>query len=163
MTVFGPFYPPSLQAVVNHAERLSELLVVHELAPPTREWARVWMTGRADEIVRFTEHLVALWREGRLGDDEAAATLDGYLATLHEGLATHLRCPAPSCCEGSAATTARPGRVHRRRPNDGTAENDCTGPTSLASMAGPLLEEALAPRGIADASERSEAPRGGRR
>lgn len=146
VSVFGPFYPPALQAVVNHSERLSELLVVHELAPPTQEWANVWMTGRADEVVRFAEHVVAQWREGRIGEDEAAATLDGYLVTLHEGLARHLRCDAPSCCEGSSAATARPGRMGRRRPADRTGENDCTGPTSLATMDSLLLAEALRPR-----------------
>lgn len=114
MNVFGPFYPPALQAVVNHAERLTELLGVHDLAPPTQEWAQVWLMGRADEIARFVEHVVELWRAGELRDVDAAATVDGYLVALHEGLAKHLRCHAPSCCVGDAATTAQPARGERR-------------------------------------------------
>lgn len=146
MNVFGPFYPPALQAVVNHAERLSELLGIHELAPPTQEWALAWMTGRADEIVRFVEQIVALWREGTLKEGDAAATLDGYLVTLHEGLAKHLRCGAPSCCTGDAATTARPARKDGR----GHAEGAPAGhedPTALGTIDSLLLEEALRPSG----------------
>jgi hypothetical protein len=144
MNVFGPFYPPALQAVINHAERLSELLGIHELAPPTQEWALAWMTGRADEIVRFVEHVVALWREGTLKDADAAATLDGYLAAVHEGLATHLKCDAPSCCVGDAATTARPAcrRGHRRARVASAGEED---PTALGTVDSLLLEELLRP------------------
>jgi len=146
VNVFGPFYPPALQALVNHAERLSELLAVHELAPPTQEWAQVWMTGRADEVVRFVEHVVALWRGGKLKDADAAATLDGYLVALHEGLAKHLSCDAPSCCAGDAATTARPAR----RGGRGRARAVATGnedPTALGTIDSLLLEEMLRPPG----------------
>jgi hypothetical protein len=144
MNVFGPFYPPALQAVINHAERLSELLGIHELAPPTQEWALVWMTGRADEIVRFVEHVVALWREGTLTDADAAATLEGYLAAVHEGLKKHLKCDAPSCCVGDAATTARPARRrgHRRARVASAGEED---PTALGTVDSLLLEELLRP------------------
>ena len=144
MNVFGPFYPPALQAVINHAERLSELLGIHELAPPTQEWALVWMTGRADEIVRFVEHVVALRREGTLTDADAAATLAGYLAAVHEGLATHLKCAAPSCCVGDAATTARPARrgVRGRARVASAGHED---PTALGTVDSVLLEELLRP------------------
>jgi len=143
VNVFGPFYPPALQAVVNHAERLTELLGVHELAPPTQEWAHVWMTGRADEIARFVEHVVVLWRAGELRDADATATLDGYLVALHEGLAKHLRCEAPSCCVGDAATTARPARRRRDPPGATTVGHD--DPTALGTIDSLLLDELLRP------------------
>ena len=144
MNVFGPFYPPALQAVVNHAERLAELLGVHELAPPTQEWAQAWMTGRADEIVRFVEDVASLWREGKLRDADAAATLDGYLVALHEGLARHLRCKAPSCCVGDEATTARPAR-RNAHGGAGTVSAGHEDPTVLGTMDSQLLEEVLRP------------------
>jgi hypothetical protein len=144
VNVFGPFYPPALQAVVNHAERLTELLGVHELAPPTQEWAQAWMTGRADEIVRFVEDVVVLWRAGEVGDADATATLDGYLVALHEGLAKHLRCGAPSCCVADAATTARPARRDRRdRTVRAPARHE--DPTALGTVDSLLLEELLRP------------------
>jgi hypothetical protein len=144
VTVFGPFYPPALQAVVNHAERLAELLGVHELAPPTQEWAEAWTIGRADEVVRFVEEVVARWREGRVPDEHAAAALEDYLAALHEGLAKHLGCTAPSCCAGGEATTARPGRRVRRRQATGTtAEHDDR--TALGTIDSVLLELLLRP------------------
>ena len=143
MSVFGPFYPATLQAVVNHAERLSDLLAIHELAPPTQEWAQVWMTGRAEEIVRFTEDVVTRWRAGRLKDANAAATLDGYLVAVHEGLARHLGCDAPSCCDGATAATARPARrADRTRVPAGREYED---PTALGTIDSLLLEEALRP------------------
>lgn len=144
MSVFGPFYPPALQAVVNHAERLSELLAIHELAPPTQEWAQAWMTGRADEIVRFVEHVVGLWQGGKVREAEAAATLDGYIAALHEGLSKHLGCKAASCCVGDEATTARPARRggHRRARGASTGHED---PTALGTIDSLLLEELLRP------------------
>ena len=145
MNVFGPFYPPALQAVVNHAERLAELLGIHELAPPTQEWAQAWMTGRADEVVRFVEHVVGLWRCGKLRDVDAAATVDGYLVTLHEGLAKHLRCDSPSCCVGDAATTARPARKEGRRRADATSVAYYEDPTALGTLDSLLLEEVLRP------------------
>jgi hypothetical protein len=144
VNVFGPFYPPALQVVINHAERLSELLVIHELAPPTQEWAQAWMTGRADEIARFVEHVALLWREGTLTDADAAATLDGYLAGLHEGLAKHLKCAAPSCCAGDTATTARPVRSPGPRRARGTAAGN-EDPTALGTIDSLLLEELLRP------------------
>ncbi|HEX3346461.1 MAG TPA: hypothetical protein VHS09_17875 [Polyangiaceae bacterium] len=143
MNVFGPFYPPALQAVVNHAERLSELLGIHELAPPTHEWAHAWMTGRADEVARFVEHVVGQWREGRLPDAEAAATLDGYLVALHEGLSRHLHCADPPCCAADEATTARPARRGGHRVRVPPAGNE--DPTALGTLDSLWLEEALRP------------------
>jgi len=144
VSVFGPFYPPALQAVVNHAERLSELLAIHELAPPTQEWAHAWMTGRADEVVRFVEHVVGLWQGGKVREAEAAATLEGYIGALHEGLSKHLGCEAASCCVGDEATTARPAqrRGHRRARVASAGHED---PTALGTIDSLLLEELLRP------------------
>lgn len=144
MSVFGPFYPPALQAVVNHAERLSELLAIHELAPPTQEWAHAWMTGRADEVVRFVEHVAGLWQGGKVREAEAASTLDGYIAELHEGLSKHLGCEAASCCVGDEATTARPARrAGRHRALVTTAGRE--DPTAFGTIDSLLLELALRP------------------
>jgi hypothetical protein len=101
--VFGPFYPPALQTLVDHAERLADLLAVRELTLPVEEWAQAWTMGRADEIVRFTEHVVGLWERLRLGDGAAASMLEGYLAIVHEGLAIYFARKPPSCCKGGLA------------------------------------------------------------
>jgi hypothetical protein len=110
MPVFGPFYPPVLQAVVDHAERLWDLLALRELTPPTEEWAEAWTMGRADEIVRFAEHVIGLWEERRLADGGAASMLEGYLAVVHQGLTRHFGFDAPRCC------TARGGRPRAASP-----------------------------------------------
>ena len=99
-----------------------------------------WATGRADEIARFTEHVVELWRAAELADGAAATMLDGYLTVVHEGLARHLRCEAPPCCVAATAETAqtvrgkaraRPARANhaaaqiaegRARPHPGVAK-----------------------------------------
>jgi hypothetical protein len=140
--VFGPFYPPALQSVVNHAERLSDLLAIRELTPPSEEWAGAWTTGRADEIVRFAEHVIGLWRERRLGERGAASMLEGYLAVVHEGLARHFGREPPSCCEAATAETA----PHLRRYAPlarAMAPRDARDATALATVDSLLLEEAF--------------------
>jgi hypothetical protein len=107
MRMFGPFYPGRLQAAVNHAERVAELLSALEAgAPQADEWAWAWVTGRASEIERLVEHLATAWRRGEVAEPEAAAALDRYLGILHEGMRQHLGLPSPACCVGSAAATA---------------------------------------------------------
>jgi hypothetical protein len=105
VSAFGPFYPPALQEVVNHAERLADLLVAHELSPPHDEWAQAWLLGRASEVSHYAEHVVASWRAGRLDEAAAAAALDGYLDVVHEGMARHLPHASRGCCQARDATT----------------------------------------------------------
>ena len=111
VSVFGPFYPAKLQTVINHAERLFQLLVIYEIAPPREEWARVWTIGRAGEVETVAEDVVARWRCGPLRAAAAAASLQGYLDLLHQGLSTHLGCRIPSCCLAILEVTAPPPRT----------------------------------------------------
>ena len=80
---FIPPYPPRLQEVVHHADRLCELIAVHELTPPRDEWAAAWLFGRAEEILDS-------WRDGHTEEAKARATLEEYMVSLREGLAKHL-------------------------------------------------------------------------
>jgi len=107
--MFGPFYPAPLQEVVNHAERLAELLRTGRLvAAPLDDWAAAWMIGREGEIERFLE-LTLTGRAHRTVDDAAAtAILAGYLASLHEGMARRLGLHRPACCNGAGEATALP-------------------------------------------------------
>jgi len=110
--MFGPFYPAPLQEVVNHAERLAELLRTGRLvsAPLDRldEWAAAWMSGREGEIRRFVEHTLARRASGKVDDAAAATILAGYLASLHRGMARRLRLVRPPCCMGAGEATAIP-------------------------------------------------------
>jgi hypothetical protein len=97
------------------------------------------MTGRADEVAQFVEHVVGLWKEGSLDDAAAAAMLEGYLGSVHEGLGRHLGCTAPSCCVAALADTAPPVRRYRRqgvRGAPGAGE-----PTALGTLDGLLFDE----------------------
>jgi hypothetical protein len=105
MSAFGPFYPPELQVVVNHAERLSDLLVAHELSPPTDEWAVAWVVGRANEVAELALDVTSSWRAGTLDVTSAAAVLRTYLASLHEGMARHLAHTPARCCLSEDETT----------------------------------------------------------
>jgi AcrR family transcriptional regulator len=107
--MFGPFYPAPLQEVVNHAERLAELLRTGRLVS-TRldDWAAAWMSGREGEIERFLEHTLARRASGKLDDAAAATILAGYLASLHEGMARRLGLHRPACCSGAGEATAVP-------------------------------------------------------
>ena len=110
MTPFGPFYPLPLQSAVNHAERFTELLEDYELTPPSDgEDFIAWLTGRADEVSRVVESMVADWRKSVWTDDEAGMRIEMYIRQLHESLvhqgivtdATGL----PKCCIGHVNTT----------------------------------------------------------
>jgi hypothetical protein len=110
MSPFGPFYPPRLQASVNHAERLARVLLEEEARTVESRHVTAWLVGRADEVERFVEAVVQEWRAGERGPDAAAASLDGYLAALHEGLARRLGVTAPTCCGTDSVTTETPPR-----------------------------------------------------
>ncbi|HTQ43416.1 MAG TPA: hypothetical protein VMI75_11715 [Polyangiaceae bacterium] len=107
--MFGPFYPAPLQEVVNHAERLAELLRTGRLVStplePLDEWAAAWMSGREGEIRRFVEHTLARRESGKVDDAAAATILAGYLASLHEGMARRLGLYRPPCCSGAGEPT----------------------------------------------------------
>lgn len=109
--MFGPFYPAPLQEVVNHAERLVELLRSGRLvSAPLDEWAAAWMSGREGEIERFLELALAGRAQGKVDDATAAAIVAGYLASLHEGMARRLGLHRAPCCAGGANVTTAPPR-----------------------------------------------------
>jgi len=87
-------YPQALQQVVQRADRLCTLIAVHELTPPCDEWAAVWLFGRAEEMAVLAQDILDSWREGRMEEATCRATLEAYLASLHDGLAKHVRCSA---------------------------------------------------------------------
>ena len=103
--MFGPYYPPPLQRVVDHAARLAELLrngrLVHT---PVDDWGTAWMTGRDGEIERFVEATLTARRRGKLDDAGATRSLAAYLASLHDGMARRLRLKRPACCSSGPAT-----------------------------------------------------------
>jgi len=86
---FIPRYPPALQQVVQHADRLCELIAVHELTPPCDEWAAAWLFGRAEEMAILAQDILDSWRDGRMEEASCRATLEAYLASLHDGLARY--------------------------------------------------------------------------
>jgi hypothetical protein len=107
--MFGPFYPAPLKEVVNHAERLAELLRTGRLVSiPLDDWAAAWMSGREGEIERFLEHTLTRRAHGKVDDAAAAAILAGYLASLHEGMARRLGLHRPACCSSAGEATALP-------------------------------------------------------
>ena len=110
MSPFGPFYPPRLQASVNHSERLARVLLEEEGRSFDAQHVAAWLIGRAGELERFVEASVGEWREGQRGPEGAAAALDAYLASLHEGLARRLGITGPRCCGTDNVTTETPPR-----------------------------------------------------
>lgn len=109
--MFGPFYPAPLQEVVNHAERLVNLLRAGRLvSAPLDEWAAAWMSGREGEIERFLELTLSGRAQGKVDDATAAAILAGYLASLHEGMARRLGLHRAPCCGAGANETTAPPR-----------------------------------------------------
>jgi hypothetical protein len=104
--VFGPRYAPPLQAVVNHGERFSELLVEVGLRGVDDDDARAWLTHRCEEIELVLWLIVSDWAEGRLGLEEAARAAAIYLDDLHAGAKRFLGLdPSLDCCRAEASPT----------------------------------------------------------
>lgn len=107
MTIFGPFYPSTLQRSINHAERLVEVLIVHQECAKDGE---VWLIGRSDEIQCFVLDVAADWQRGRLSEQDAVRAIDDYLDDLHLSLALFYGQDLATCCRAVGARTTVPGR-----------------------------------------------------
>lgn len=110
MGVFGPFYPHPLQASVNHAERLRQVLLDEETRVRDSPSVSAWLVGRAGELEQVVAWTIEEWRMNRRSAGHAARSLGMYVRELHEGLASRLGVTAPACCGGPDATTETPPR-----------------------------------------------------
>lgn len=110
--LFGPFYSPKLQPVVNHLERFSVLLA--GLEQP--EAFGSWLVGRADEIAEFLHDVLERWRAGSIDEEHAIAALTAYLSDLHAGFREHVAPSRPSCCMSAGdPTTLAPATTSKTR------------------------------------------------
>jgi hypothetical protein len=114
MSVFGPKYPPKLQALMNHAERFCELLARLEGRRPGRgEGARKWLMHRRQEIEVVLALVVSDLAADRIGLKEAIRSAASYLDDLHVGARSSLGLGAPlECCVEDEALTVAPARRH---------------------------------------------------
>jgi hypothetical protein len=117
MPPFGPFYPLVLQAVMNHAERLAELLAQRERVTRDFDVGGLWLTGRAAELQCVAAMIAVDWQEGRLPAAAAAGKLARYVRELHDGLAMHLDVAMPACCRALPVTHPGAGEVKVSRPS----------------------------------------------
>ena len=110
MSVFGPKYPPPLQAAMSHAERFCELVADLELRRRSRaEEGRRWLVRRRQEIVTVLGLLVGDWAEGRIALEEASREIDKYLGDLHAGARRSLGLgPVLECCTLGDSVTVIP-------------------------------------------------------
>ncbi len=112
--VFGPRYAPPLQAVVNHAERFSELLAQVGLRGAEDDRTRAWLTHRREEFELVLALIVGDWADSRIGLAEAARAAALYLDDLHAGARRCLGLgPALGCCSGESSPTVIAADVHR--------------------------------------------------
>jgi hypothetical protein len=120
---YGPFYPPVLQAAVDHAERLSSVLADMRVARGrgrAGSVASAWLVGRVGEIETFVAQVVDEWRRRAVDERAAAAAVDGYLDLLHAGLRTHFGPTLASlCCVENPSEPTRP--LPRTSPSAPTA------------------------------------------
>ncbi len=103
---FGPYYPLVLDAVMRHAERMSELLMLRERNTAPGAPGHGWLVGRAAELRCVAAVLGRDWHDGKLTPGAAAVELARYLRQNHDGLALHLNLERPSCCLASFAPLA---------------------------------------------------------
>jgi hypothetical protein len=107
MATFGPFYPPLLQDVVNHAERMVTMLGRTPVADAADE-ASAWLVGRAGEIECFVSAVIGDWSEARISAGHALGEINAYLNELHCDLPRRLGVRRPRCCAAPDEGTALP-------------------------------------------------------
>src|SRR5882672_204941 len=99
MGVFGPKYPPQLQAVVNHAERFCELLArLEHVCVSDRGREHEWLVGRRQEVEAVVVLIVGDWAAACLGLERATRELAAYLADVHAGAQNLPLAPVLRCC-----------------------------------------------------------------
>ncbi len=108
MTTFGPFYPRRLQELVNHAERMARLLAVEERRNGCGDFREAWLAGRASELERFVEAMIAEWRARKRGAASVIVVLSAYLEELHDGMLLNLGSRGLDCCLVGLDTTTVP-------------------------------------------------------
>lgn len=110
---FGPFYPPSLQSLVTHAERLVESLRHLDGEIAGAEWvdpnepteAELWLHGRPEEIETFVSDVIQEWRRGAISVDLAVGVLASYITDVHRGFASAFGRMSPGCCAAEEKRT----------------------------------------------------------
>jgi hypothetical protein len=107
MATFGPFYPPLLQDLVNHAERLATMLE-RTPVPDAADVASAWIVGRAGEIECFVGAVLSDWGDARISRGHAFRAINAYLGDLHEDLPRRLGGRRPRCCNAAEEGTALP-------------------------------------------------------
>jgi hypothetical protein len=129
MSAFGPFYPPTLQQAINHADRISAVLARLPVAGAD-DADTAWVVGRVDEIACFVRAVACDWRAGGLAETRASSVIAAYLGVLHAGLALRLGVETLACCSAmgvtarpvtcDASTLAAPVLWSRRHPRETT-------------------------------------------
>jgi RNA polymerase sigma factor for flagellar operon FliA len=102
MGVFSGQYPKDLAKVIEHAERMTDVLNEME-----RVRTDAWFLGRAVELRGVVSLAVADWRSGASDAEAAGRAILSYVDTLHRGASKRLRCGlALECCELDDVITA---------------------------------------------------------
>jgi hypothetical protein len=127
MGAFGPFYPGRLQELVNHAERMSRLLMVEEGRGRCDGFRDAWLAGRAGELERFVESLTDDWKRRPRRFDSVVSALSAYLEELHDGMLATLGSRGLDCCLAGLDTTTIP---LPGRPHDGAPDGEAHSPSS---------------------------------
>jgi len=106
--VFGPGCPEALRVAIHHAERLAAATAqahvdLRRLVPagPARDAGarEAWLIGREAEIEAYVLDVLHDWRARVLKTHEAVQVLEGYLDTVHTGMASRvLGGVRPACC-----------------------------------------------------------------
>jgi hypothetical protein len=118
---FSRRYPPELDAVLQHAQRLREFIARKERATYIFDPGGSWITGRSGEIQCVVAIVAMDWHEGRHCTDGAVVSLNRYLRGLHDGLAMHLDIEQPPCCRPPRdRPTPRPRRPAKRGERSST-------------------------------------------
>lgn len=107
MSVFGPKYPPELQAAINHAERFCELLArLEKRRPELARAGRRWLVRRREEIETVLDLIVQDLVSDCVDLSEATRSAASYLAELHVGAQRALGLGALlECCIEDEALT----------------------------------------------------------
>lgn len=107
-------FPPSLKNLVDeskHSERLAPTLTTLYEGADLADPARLWLTGRAEELTVFVADVLEGWSGGAIPLARACDMIAKYLRSLHLSLESlYGKAYAPTCCGTSGDALNRADR-----------------------------------------------------
>jgi hypothetical protein len=118
-------FPAPLRAQLEHAERLARLLATLYCGAEPGDPARLWLTGRSDEVGVFVADICETWTEDGLATVRACDSIARYLRSLQRSLESWYGERYAPACSGSLGAALESGVRPGLRMSGSGAKHPC--------------------------------------